>query len=177
MKSGDIESVTFWPGWKLCISEKIWLIAKIIQMLFCYCQQKLIQCDAYSSIFNKCITKFGNSIPGWGSSFQVQLTWLEEKKNQTNPHCGKWFKCIVKLKNKKRTLKTREGISLLIYETSPLSTRTLLHSWKSLWGKKKRTKSPKYKDTLKRGIFFPIKHKKAGVFKVQYCNILTILNL
>ena len=143
--------------------------------MFCYCQHKLIQHDAYCSIFNKCITKFGNSIPGWGSSFQVQLTWLEEKKIKLI-HCGKWCKCIVKLK-KKKTLKTGEGISLLIYETSPLSTRTLLHSWKSLWGKKKRTKSPKYKDTLKRGIFFPIKHKKAGVFKVQYCNILTILNL
>lgn len=50
-------------------------------------------------------------------------------------------------------MKTGEGISLLIYETSPLSTRTLLHSWKSLWGKKKRTKSPKYKDTKKRNFF------------------------
>ena len=43
--------------------------------------------------------------------------------------------------------------------------------------KKKRTKSPKYKDTLKKKNFFPMKHKKAGVFEVQYCNILTILNL
>ena len=105
MKSGDIQSVTCWPSWKLYISEKIWLIAKIIQMLFCYCQQKLIQRDAYSSIFNKCITKFGNSIPGWGSSFQVQLTWLEEKKIKVIHTVVNDANALLSLKKKKQKKK------------------------------------------------------------------------
>ena len=146
MKSGDIESVT--------MHLRKNMIAKIIQMLFCYCQQKLIQHGAYCSIFNECITKFGNSIPGWGSSFQVQLTWLEEKKIKLI-HCGKWCKCIVKLKKKKNIEDRGRNIPSYLWDITSFNQNSFTFL-KILMRKKKREQSHLSIRTLsKEEFFFP----------------------
>ena len=79
---------------------------------------------------------------------------VRRKKNQTNPHCGKWCKCIVKLKKKQKKNIEDQGRNIPSYLWDITSFNQNSFTFlKILMREKKRTKSPKYKDTLKKGIF------------------------